>query len=140
MRKSRGGSTGQTWSIDLIIAVVIFVLIITIFYALLSRPDSSTEEALSDEAKYISTRVLKETGSQNPCAFLDRSKIDRTKLQECFQHQNIDVFREQNAVEQGFCIYIEDQNGRIISVNNMTGFGDSDLNVSGVPCGQTYSG
>ncbi|MBN1645820.1 hypothetical protein JW868_02155 [Candidatus Woesearchaeota archaeon] len=129
---------GQTWSIDLIIASVIFVLIITIFYALLSRGGNDKEKLLGDEAKHISSNIMVEAGGTNPCLFLDGNEIDRNVLSECYDPTKIQQFKQAANIKTKFCIYIEDQNGRIISVNNMTGFGDSELLVGNQPCGVAY--
>lgn len=129
----------QAWSIDLIIAVVIFILVMTIFYTLLVREPKTDVRALQKEGQII-TEKLQNTQGAGDCAFLKGKDIDVTKMRNCFAMKTPEEFARENNLENKFCVYLIDQNGRIVSVDNKTGWGYSDLNISNVSCGQVYVG
>ncbi len=128
----------QAWSLDLVVAVAIFVIVMTLFYSLLVREPKADINNLQREGKYISERLYLGSGGGN-CSFIDGKYVDGQKLANCF-HTNPEDFRKENNIKGKFCIYITDQKGKIITVDNRTGFGFPDLTVSGVPCGKWANG
>jgi hypothetical protein len=131
----------QTWSMDLIIAMVIFVLIITIFYSLLSSPQNLKPQQLQEEGQKIASKL---ESSPTTCDILDHGDIDRDQLQKCFA-SNPEVFRQQAGLTSHFCIYIQDQNGRTIAIPDSTdvtksrlGFGDSEMKVAQKNCSELF--
>jgi hypothetical protein len=125
----------QAWSIDLIIAVVIFILVITIFYTLLVREPKTDVKSLQKEARTIANKIS-DPNSDSPCSFLNGKDIDANKMKECFNTTPYKTFKEQNNLENKFCIFMVDQNGRVITVDGKMGYGYPELNVSGTMCGK----
>ncbi|MFH1915649.1 MAG: hypothetical protein ABIJ21_00140 [Nanoarchaeota archaeon] len=136
--QKRGGKPGQAWSLDLIIAVVIFVVVMTLFYTLLVREPKADITLLKREGKYISDRLPVGSGGGN-CSFIDGRYVDIDQIQKCYL-SDADQFKQENNIKSRFCIYMTDQNGRVITIDNRTGFGFNDLNISGVPCGEQAIG
>jgi len=132
--------TAQTWSIDLIIAMVIFILIITIFYAMISSPETTRTRELQEEGQKISAKL---ESSATACDLLDQGDISRDQLNLCFQ-SSVDEFRRKAGIRNRFCVYLQDQNGRTIAFERLQsgslvkqmGFGDPELTLAGVPCGE----
>ncbi|MFH1073202.1 MAG: hypothetical protein V1743_07280 [Nanoarchaeota archaeon] len=131
----------QTWSIDLIIAVVIFILIIAIFYTLLVREPKADIADLKSSGKYIGDKINTQLGSGD-CAFMKDNEIDPEKLERCF-NSDPEKFMRENNINSKFCIFVIDQNGRLITVgssdNARVGFGYSELNISGTLCGTNFT-
>lgn len=129
---------------DLIIAMVIFVLIITIFYSLLATPENTRPRQLQEEGLRIASKL---ESSSTACDILDHGTIDRTQLDACFQ-MSVEQFRRSAGIRNRFCIYIQDQNGRTIALDRIDGgnlvhqlgFGDPELEIAGVGCGTTAAG
>ena len=127
----------QAWSIDLIIAVVIFILVMTIFYTLLVREPKTDVRALQKEAQIISEK-LQSSQSGGDCAFINGKDIDITKMRRCYNEKSPEEFARETNIENKFCIYLIDQNGRVVSIDNRTGWGYGDLNISNTSCGTMY--
>lgn len=123
---------GQAWSIDMIIAVVIFVLIISILYSVLNRQAETDLVDLQVEANTLAAK-LKDPNSP-VCNVISGTTLDEAKLRECFTN-NPDYIREQLGLKSNFCIYVEDSEGRIIYIDNRAGVGDNDLIIGPTPCG-----
>ncbi|MFH1401006.1 MAG: hypothetical protein ABIH41_05805 [Nanoarchaeota archaeon] len=131
--------SGQSWSLDLIIAVVIFILIVTIFYTLLISEPRSEVDTLKSGGRHVLDKLDVETNT-GPCAFVKDGVIDRAKAKSCYETQEPDGWAQANNVDSKYCIFILDQNNHIISIENRTGFGNSELNVSDTPCGTNFAG
>jgi hypothetical protein len=129
---------GQAWSIDLIIAVVIFVLVITIFYTLLVREPKPDVKALQRDAKLIVDKIS-DPNNPDDCSFIKGKDIDTVKMKNCFNATTYGEFKETYNLEHKFCIFIVDQNGRVVTINGSMGFGFPELNISGTLCGQQPS-
>ena len=134
---------GQAWSIDLIIAAVIFILIIAIFYTILSKEPGSDVEQLKREGGFIATKLA--DGSAAPCSFIVDKEVDPQKLKDCFSGTP-EQFKKDNNIRNKFCIFLVDQNGRLITVEDTgdktyhrTGFGYPDLLVGNTSCGLNIS-
>lgn len=128
----------QAWSIDLIIAVVIFVLVIMIFYTLLVREPKADVKTLQKESRIIADKIS-DTNSASDCAFLDGKDIDTNKMKSCFNLTSPRQFKDENNINSRFCIFMVDQNGKLISVDGRMGYGDPELNLSGTMCGERAS-
>lgn len=137
---------GQTWSFDLIIAVILFIVVVAVFYAFLARDSSSTgAKEQQDFAKSISTQLVCDaTSSDNNC-FIKDGAIDEANLIS-FADTSYDLLRKDLGVQGDFCVYmvLVDNDGieRIVpfrtNSRNLSGVGSGDFDLSdGVACGET---
>lgn len=123
---------------DLVIAVVIFGFIAVIFYSLLLIQQKPSVEELQARAQDLN--VLLEAGV-GPCgSIIDGQSVTPDKLQ-CLFSLDYASTKTQLRVQGDFCIYLEDDNGKIYivgnnTIGNKTGFGSDTLIVGGTPCGQ----
>ncbi len=122
---------GQSWSIDVIIAVIIFILIITVFYSVISsknKSDSTTD--LKQESFAISSKLRSKSSATS---IMENGEISLDKLEELCM-MGYEKAKEELGVEDDFCIYFEDQNGDIIPIpcgaTQKAGFGDPSINIS----------
>ena len=125
---------GQSWSMDIVLAVVIFgfIAVTLTSFALLDRPDIQT---LQQDAQQISSE-LGQSFSQCDGRQVFRGNALDANATECLFEQNYTDLKQQFRTQENFCIYLEDQNGRIIQVAGKNSIGSDEVNVSGVPCGQ----
>ncbi len=133
----RGSSRGQTWSTDLVIAVVIFGFMAVIFYSLLVMQNRPSVDDLQTRAQVI-TEQLEKPVSKCGTVLLNQT-VDAEELRCLFNEPYLQV-KNQLQIEGDFCIYLEDSNGNLYIVGNTTtgyrtGFGNPNLIVGGTACG-----
>ena len=113
----------QAWSMDIMIAVVLFIGVIFAFYWIFSSNQESKEEELKEDA----TIVL-----ENLNITEDISQIDELLLED------YTVLKRKLRVENEFCLYFEDEDGNLIELGKaVVGKGSSDIELQGIPCGLT---
>ncbi|MAG39186.1 hypothetical protein CMO90_03805 [Candidatus Woesearchaeota archaeon] len=123
---------GQVWSIDLIVGLLIFVLVIVIFYSLLGENKESKIVSYTKSADITTERLFDEglvdenTGEFNETIFSELSEM------------NYDELKESLGISGDFCLFIEttDDPPKLLMINNLTGLGSSDFTISGYPCGE----
>ncbi|MCA9477707.1 MAG: hypothetical protein KC535_00995 [Nanoarchaeota archaeon] len=117
---------GQTWSFDLIVAVVIFIVVVGIFYSLLNRSNEGTvdTQALESGAKSISYQLNCDVSPVFPPCFIENGEINETKLAVVAALPYADL-KELLGTTEDFCIYLLDEENRIIPVidENTPGIG-----------------
>jgi len=112
--------TSQAWSMDVMIAIVIFIGAISIFYLIfVSKPENKIKTLENDASKVLENLNISENISQ---------------INELLQENYTDLKRKLR-VENEFCIYFEDTDSNIINVSpGQTGIGSEKINVTDVPC------
>ena len=117
---------GQTWSFDLLIAVVIFIVVVGIFYAFLSNDKDKTDpESLQDEAKSVS-RLLNCDVSPSDFCIIQNGEIIESRLNA------LSAMTPEELADKGivgsYCIYFEDSQGNIVPINGgQAGIGSPDF-------------
>ncbi len=138
----RGKTWAQVWSIDLFIAVVIFLLALGVFYFFMTHNSSSKQSTLQVESQLIADKL---TGDEQG-SVVNGTSVDDTKLNAVLDTP-YDQLKQQLNVRDDFCIIFKDQNGNLLVVGNGTsgnrtgiGNGNLTLNISGTqyPCGEEY--
>ena len=129
--KSHKFRNSQAFSMDIMLAVIIFIGTIFFFYAILDTTQGTKADELQSEA----SKILKDMLSKDSdVRITDGTKINSTKLEELLG--NYSEIKSKLKVKNDFCIYFEDENGNIIYVNTTyTGLGSGIINVSDIPCG-----
>ena len=123
----------QTWSVDIILAVIVFMGAFFIFYTLLYGNSSTKASNLNEEASIVIKQV---SSGDSSLRILNKNEINITKINE-LKNLSYDELKQRLRVEGDFCIYVEDENGNIVLLNNSyKGIGSSSINISGTPCSQ----
>mgnify|MGYP001578359286 CR=1 FL=1 len=123
----------QAWSVDVILAVVIFMGAFFLYYAIANSSSSSDVTALKADASSVIKQVSNEG---DPLSIVSKQEINITKVGE-LKDRDYDELKSQFRVEGNFCIYIEDEKGNLVMINNSyRGVGSPNINISGVPCSQ----
>lgn len=126
----------QSWSIDLIVGVIIFMLIIAIFYALLTSRSEPTLQNLEEDSRAVVSKVS--VGDAQTLGIVEDGVVNQTKFDDLCSKTYEEV-KAELGIESDFCIYLEDQNGNIIPCGpNKAGIGNGkDITIGqGVACGE----
>ena len=125
----------QVWSLDVMIAVIIFLGTIFFFFMILNNAPGSKTDELEQEA----LKVIEEITSENfELRVTDGDMINSTRLEDLLG--NYSDIKKELGVKNEFCIYFEDEAGNVIYINltgdkNYTGLGSDTINVSNITCG-----
>lgn len=130
----------QTWSFDLVVAVIIFIVVVAAFYAFLHNNSSHGDapEVLQSKAKVFNNQLNCEGGSASACIVNDGvlSQDSLNKLNSLSYTE----YKEKMGMTDDFCFYIVDKNGYIIPINGYWGYGDPTFELSkGIFCNQSVS-
>jgi hypothetical protein len=124
---------------DLVIAVVVFGFIAVTFYSLVTVQHRPSIDELQDRARTIETRL--NSGGTSCGPIVDNQSITMEQI-KCLYGKNATGLRQELGVSGNFCIYVENEKGEILIVQNETGaittsIGDGALIIAGTPCGTT---
>ncbi|MBI3033678.1 hypothetical protein HYY72_00790, partial [Candidatus Woesearchaeota archaeon] len=108
-------SKSQTWSIDAIIAVAIFTVVLLAFFYITSKgSDSKRATQLADEGSRI-PEIFEKSDNQT-LNFIEGNKIDDEKIQE-LSNTSYQALKSQLNIRNDFCIHFEDEKGNLIFIN-----------------------
>ncbi|MBN2052041.1 hypothetical protein JW756_00900 [Candidatus Woesearchaeota archaeon] len=134
---------GQVWSIDVLLAVVIFVSIILIFYVTMTSRQKPQLKDLEIESSNLKIELEK----NQDIGFLQNNQVNDTKFQMFISNatEDYDSLKEKLGIKGDFCMFYEDSDGFIVLIRNnqstnisrmnLTGIGSPDLCVGGYKCG-----
>jgi len=125
----------QAWSMDIMIAVLIFLGTIFLFFAILNITQSDKADDLKKDASIVIEGIVSDSSE---LGILNGTKVSAEKLGALLE-EDYDDLKRRLRIKNDFCIYFEDDQGNIIYINksetkNYTGVGSNIINVSGVPC------
>ena len=123
----------QTASLDALIAVALFTIVLIFFFGLSLRDSGKAKvENLQADSGKLTTSV---GGRQNQTSsFVANSKIDEQKIAE-LSNMSYEQLKNFLGIDSDFCLYFEDSQGNIINFSgNKTGRGSSNATVAGVSC------
>ncbi|MFH1174008.1 MAG: hypothetical protein V1725_02675 [archaeon] len=128
---------GQSYSLDLIVAVVIFLVIIAAFYTFINKERDAPTRKLQRNGEIIAVKL--DAGErQHAFSLISEGRLNKTELDRLYNSSYDDLKRE-FGITSDFCIYLEDSRGKIIVIGNKTGIGNESLSVGGVQCGQPFN-
>ena len=123
----------QTWSVDVVLGLLIFVGAFFIFYAVLNQNPNTKVKNLKEEA---STVIKQVSSDSSQLRIVDGNEINLSRAGELKNLSYVEL-KNMLRIEGDFCVYIEDENGNVILINNSyRAIGSPDINVTGVPCSQ----
>ena len=127
---------GQNWSLDLVLGIIIFLLVLGVFYLLLSKSSSTDIKGMKDKGNSV-LNFLDSDKSDSSFAFIQGNSVNITKLETLYNSPDeYEKLKQDLGLTGDFCIVLEDSNGRIVVLGDYYGFGSQGLNVSGCLCGQ----
>ena len=126
-------SKAQSWSLDITLAVIVFIITFLVVYGLLNESPNSKIGALRDEASIILQQIV---SSDAPYRIIDSNEVNVSKLNQ-LKNISYDELRSVLRIEGDFCIFMEDDKGSLVLMNNSyVGVGSPNIILSGVPCSQ----
>ena len=124
--------TSQAWSMDIMIAIVLFIGTIFVFYSVLSAKQSPKTDELQDDASIVLESIVSE---DSDIGILNGAEVNETKLEELLGMEYSEI-KKKMRVENEFCIFLEDEEGNVIYITqDQPGIGSDEISVSEVPCG-----
>jgi hypothetical protein len=126
------GRQSQSWSVDIMLAVVIFMGAFMLFYAFTSGDSAADAELLKKDGSAIIRQVSSE---DSPVRIVDNNAINASRIEE-ISAISYEELKARLRAEKDFCIFIEDEDGKMVIINNsFKAIGSSKINLSGIPCG-----
>lgn len=126
---------GQVWSMDLIVAVLVFLLAVSIFLFFTNERVDERESKLVVESENAADSIL----SASETGILEGDAVNESKLEEMVAlsqtPEGYQRLKEQLGVQNDFCVVLLDDNENVILLSNGTthdivGFGSEELNVT----------
>ncbi|MFH1649796.1 MAG: hypothetical protein ABIA93_04565 [Candidatus Woesearchaeota archaeon] len=126
----------QAWSMDLVIAVLIFTAIIAVFFAFVGKGKDNDAKGLENDARMIAAKLDADNADSIP--LVSQGKIDAKVLAQVY-NMSYEELKVKLGTSRDFCIYLETADGRILpvqlDVGEKTSMGDPNLTINGDPCG-----
>ena len=123
----------QSWSIDIMFGVIIFLAAFFVFFVILGENPNSKINKLKEEASFIIKQLV---SGEPPIRVVDNLNVNISKLN---QLKNLSYGQSKSLlrIDSDFCIYLEDEKGSLVIINNSyKGIGAPNINLSGAPCSQ----
>jgi hypothetical protein len=127
----------QTWSVDLVLGVVIFLLIVVIIYSLIaSKPSKETQ--LRDDADKIYLYLNENENNKNIPHLINGSTISEDELSELY-NTSYEQLKSELGINSDFCIVVISENNAIVTVDGKTSIGNGKDVLIGpnTYCGET---
>ncbi len=126
-------SKAQSWSIDIALGVVIFIGAFFLFYAILNQNPNTKVTKLKEDATFVIKQATAEGGI---IVIINNSEIDISKV-NALKDLSYDELKRRLRVDSDFCLYLEDEKGNLILINNnYKGVGAPNIDLGGTPCSQ----
>jgi len=124
---------GQVWSVDVLLAVVIFVSVILVFYVTMNAKQKQGLNELESEVTDLKVALEQD----KDFGFIQSNTVDEEKFQAFMDNAtaNYTWLKNKLGVKGDFCIFYEDADGHVIVVDNKPGIGNSSVLIDGYPCG-----
>jgi hypothetical protein len=104
----------QTWSVDLVLGVVIFLLVVVIIYSLIaSRPEN--ESQLRDDADKIYLELNSNENSEEIPQIVDGSTLSEDELIKLYNESYAEL-KKKLGIDNDFCIVVVTDNSILIDV------------------------
>jgi hypothetical protein len=122
----------QAISMDIMLAVVIFIGAIFLVYIFLNSNQQRTAGELGEEA----SKVLQSITSEDPeIGIVKGIDVDEIKLEQLLD-ENYETIKEKIRIDKDFCIFLEDEIGNVIYIRpGEPGVGSHKIQISDNPCG-----
>ena len=121
----------QTWSLDVMIAVGIFiVVVITFFYIIDQTSKTSKTEELTTEGETIPDILISSETGENLSAVVEK-KVNEEKIME-LANKNYDDLKKELGIKGDFYIHFEDEDGNIIYIDDeegIVGIGSGEVEI-----------
>ncbi|MBI2558940.1 DUF1933 domain-containing protein [Candidatus Woesearchaeota archaeon] len=123
----------QSWSMDIALAAIIFIGAFFVFYSLLGTNTDTKAGNLKEEAYVVIKQI---TNEDSLVKVVEGNEVSVSKLND-LKNMDYDELKKRLKVSGDFCIYIEDEKGNLVVINNsFKGIGAPTIGLDGTPCSQ----
>lgn len=145
-RNSRMNRKSQTWSVDAMISVMVFIIgIVVILYFILYNSGQDAIRELKMESELIPLKVMASgINSATELSFIVNGRVDKERMKEVAA-MDYSELKSKLGVKNDFCMYFEDANGNLIQISDdidkdssIMGIGNPSFGISGKHCGDDY--
>ena len=119
---------------DILVGLVIFLVAVFVFYALVSSSTPHKKEKLEEDASILSRLT---TSDNSLMGLISNNELNESRFIS-LKNQSYSQLKSQIKLDSDFCIFLEDEMGRVIEVNfTYKGLGSGKINITGTPCNST---
>ena len=120
----------QTWSIDVMIAVGIFIVVVILFFYIINQSKTTKTEELTIEGETIPDILISSKSGENISAVVENI-VDQGKLDE-LAGKSYEDLKKELGIKGDFYIHFEDEEGNIIYINKeeeIIGIGSGEVKI-----------
>jgi len=120
----------QTWSIDVMIAVGIFIVVVILFFYIINQSKTTKTEDLTTEGETIPDILISSEPKENLSAVVENI-VDQGKLDE-LAGKSYEDLKKELGIKGDFYIHFEDEEGNIIYINKeeeIIGIGSGEVKI-----------
>jgi len=126
----------QTWSLDVIIAIFIFIVVVIGFFYIIDMSSKPNEaEKLKDEGETVPDILISSETGENQSTVLEK-RVDEGKIDELVEKsqtkEGYENLKKELGIEGEFYIHFEDDEGNIIYINESdetVGIGSHEVTI-----------
>lgn len=135
-RLSKKTKNSQTFSMDVMIALGIFLVGIIVFlYMMTGNNSKDLSDRLASDSETLPLRLIapNEVSTTNSTIVVN-NKVDKERLNLTL-FRDYDVLKREMDVNNDFCIHFEDENGNVVDLDDRADYivysiGNPDLNIT----------
>jgi hypothetical protein len=111
-------SKSQTFSMDILVALVIFIVGLIIFlYLMMGNNSKGVNERMASDADALPQRLIaSDQFSTSNTTFVIDNKVDIAKLNQTL-NKTYEQLKRELGITSDFCIHFEDENGNILDLD-----------------------
>jgi len=122
----------QSWSLDVIIAVVVFVGAFLLFFSAVQNDEDTKLEDAKKEVIYILAAIKSEDSAYS---IMKNDEVKDEELFKLTENPDFQALKENLGVKNDFCIFFEDANGDVLLINgSVYGVGSPNIQIAGQQC------
>ena len=125
--------SGQAWSIDAIVGVSLFIIIVI---AVLAFSLSQGKSSKTNELQIEGERIFSSLSNKDSGPIVDERKVDPEALLDLSQ-MSYQELKNKMGIKNDFCIYFVDERGNLQYINDngsIVGIGSPKVTINGVRC------
>jgi hypothetical protein len=116
------GSKSQTFSMDMMIAIGIFIIGIVVLLYLIVGNSSNVSEKLATDSEILPQRLMaSDEMSATNNTFVVQNKVDLSRLNKTLS-KDYDELKKELDISSDFCIHFEDENGNLVNLDPDPGY------------------
>jgi len=119
----------QTWSLDVMVAVGIFIVVVITFFYIINQSKTTKTEELTTEGETIPDILISSETGENLSTVVENIVLEE-KLDE-LANKNYDDLKKELGIKGDFYIHFEDEHGNIIYIDDegKVGMGSDEVEI-----------